>query len=73
MGDADVLLSDVKRLREREVENAKFKRMYADLVLENAASTDVLNPSRSCAPSLTPGSASTTASGPTTASGGYRR
>ena len=29
--------SDVKRLRELEVENAKLKRMYADLALENAA------------------------------------
>jgi putative transposase len=30
-------VSDVKRLRELEVENAKLKRMYADLALENAA------------------------------------
>jgi putative transposase len=36
-------VSDVKRLREREAENAKRKRMYADLALENAAITDVLN------------------------------
>ena len=28
---------DVKRLRELEAENAKLKRMYADLALENAA------------------------------------
>ena len=33
-------LSDVKRLRELEVENAKLKRMYADLALENAAIKD---------------------------------
>jgi putative transposase len=36
-------VSDVKRLRELEAENAKRKRMYADLALENAAITDVLN------------------------------
>ena len=36
-------VSDVKRLRELEVENAKLKRMYADLALENAAIKDVLN------------------------------
>ena len=35
--------SDVKRLRELEVENSKLKRMYADLALENAAIKDVLN------------------------------
>ena len=36
-------VSDVKRLRELETENAKLKRMYADLALENAAIKDVLN------------------------------
>ena len=36
-------VSDVKRLRELETENAKLKRMYADLALENAALKDVLN------------------------------
>ena len=36
-------VSDVKRLRELEVENAKLKRMYADLAIENAAIKDVLN------------------------------
>ena len=35
-------VSDVKRLREFEVENAKLKRMYADLALENVAIKDVL-------------------------------
>lgn len=30
-------VSDVKRLRELETENARLKRMYADLALENAA------------------------------------
>jgi putative transposase len=34
-------VSDVKRLL--EAENAKLKRMYADLALENAAIKDVLN------------------------------
>ena len=34
---------DVKRLRELETENAKLKRMYADLAIENAAIKDVLN------------------------------
>ena len=36
-------VSDVKRLRELEAENAKLKRMYADLALEKAAIKDVLN------------------------------
>ncbi len=39
-------VSDVKRLRELEAENAKLKRMYADLALENAAIKDVLNRKR---------------------------
>jgi putative transposase len=29
--------SDVRRLKELEAENAKLKRMYADLALENTA------------------------------------
>jgi putative transposase len=36
-------VSDVRRLRELEAENANLKRMYADLALENAAIKDVLN------------------------------
>jgi putative transposase len=36
-------VSDVKRLRELEAENAQLKRMYADLALENAAIKDVLH------------------------------
>ena len=36
-------VNDVKRLRELEHENAKLKRMYADLALENAAIKDVLH------------------------------
>ncbi|MCC7181691.1 MAG: transposase [Acidobacteria bacterium] len=36
-------VSDVKRLREFEAENATLKRMYADLALENATIKDVLN------------------------------
>jgi putative transposase len=39
---AGATVPDVKRLRELEVENAKLKRMYADLALENAAIKDVL-------------------------------
>jgi putative transposase len=35
-------VNDVKRLRELAAENAKLKRMYADLALENAAIKDVL-------------------------------
>ena len=36
-------VSDVKRLRELEAKNAKLKRMYAELAIENAAIKDVLN------------------------------
>jgi len=36
-------VADVKRLRELEAGNAKLKRMYADLALENAAIKDVLS------------------------------
>jgi len=34
---------ELQRLKELEHENAKLKRMYADLALENAAIKDVLN------------------------------
>ena len=34
---------DLKRLREVEAENAKLKRMYAALALENTAIKDVLS------------------------------
>ena len=34
---------ELRRLRELEAENAKLKRMYAELALENAAIKDVLN------------------------------
>ena len=40
---AGASVTDVKRLRELEAENAKLKRMYADLALENAAIKDVLS------------------------------
>ena len=40
---AGASVPDMKRLRELEAENAKLKRMYADLALENAAIKDVLN------------------------------
>lgn len=39
-------VSDLKRLRELEEENAKLKRMYSDLALENAAIKDVLQRKR---------------------------
>lgn len=34
--------SDIKRLKELEEENAKLKRMYADMALENTALKDVI-------------------------------
>ncbi len=40
---AGVQVSELTRLRELEAENAKLKRMYADLALENASIKDVLN------------------------------
>ncbi len=39
---AGASVNDVKRLREVEAKNAKLKRVYADLALENAAIKDVL-------------------------------
>lgn len=36
-------VSDLKRLKELEVENARLKKMYADLALENEAIKGVLN------------------------------
>lgn len=33
---------ELRRLKELELENAKLKRMYAELALENAAIKDVL-------------------------------
>lgn len=41
--DSGVQVSELQRLRELEAENAKLKRMFADLALENAAIKDVLN------------------------------
>jgi putative transposase len=35
-------VAELKRLKELEAENAKLKRMYADLALENAAIWEVL-------------------------------
>ena len=40
---AGATISEVRRLRELEQENARLKRMYAELALENAAITDVLS------------------------------
>jgi putative transposase len=34
--------SELKRIKELESENAKLKRMYADLALENHAIKDIL-------------------------------
>ena len=34
--------SDLKRSRELEVENARLKRMYAELALDNAAMKDLI-------------------------------
>jgi len=34
--------SDLKRVRELEEENAKLKRMYADMALENVAMKDLI-------------------------------
>lgn len=34
--------SDVKRLKELEAENARLKRLYADMALENSALKDVI-------------------------------
>jgi putative transposase len=34
--------ADIKRLREVEAENAKLKRMFADLALENHALKDLI-------------------------------
>ena len=38
-----VSVSELKRMKELEAENAKLKRMYADLALEYAAIKDVLS------------------------------
>ena len=35
-------VSELRRLRELEAENARLKRMYAELALENAAIKDLL-------------------------------
>ena len=36
-------MSELKRMKEIEAENAKLKRMYAELALENAAIKDLLS------------------------------
>ena len=40
---AGVSVNELKRIKELEAENAKLKRMYAELALENAAIKDVLS------------------------------
>jgi len=37
------LVAELKRLKELEAENAKLKRMYAELALEDAAIKEVLS------------------------------
>ncbi len=39
---AGAAVSDLTRMRELEAENARLKRMYAELALENTAIKDVL-------------------------------
>jgi putative transposase len=41
--DAGVSVNELKRMKELEAENARLKRMYAELALENAAIKDVLS------------------------------
>jgi putative transposase len=38
-----VSVNELKRIKELEAENARLKRMYADLALENTAIKDVLS------------------------------
>lgn len=40
---AGATVAELRRLRELEAENAKLKRMYAELALENSAIKDVLS------------------------------
>lgn len=40
---AGATVNELRRLRELEMENARLKRMYAELALENAAIKDVLS------------------------------
>lgn len=40
---AGATVADLRRMKELEAENAKLKRMYADLALENAVIKDVLS------------------------------
>jgi len=40
---AGVSVNELKRMKELEAENAKLKRMYAELALESAAIKDVLS------------------------------
>ncbi len=42
-------VSELKRMKELEAENAKLKRMYADLALENRAMKDLIEKSSDAA------------------------
>ena len=43
--DGGLSVSELKRIKELEAENAKLKRMYADLAIENDAIKDLLEKS----------------------------
>ncbi len=43
---AGTTAAELKRMKELEAENARLKRLYADLALENAAIKDVLSRTR---------------------------
>jgi putative transposase len=43
---AEAGISELRRLKELEAENAKLKRMHADLALENTAIKEVLDRKR---------------------------
>jgi putative transposase len=47
---AGATVSDLTRMRELEAENARLKRMYADLAMENAAIKEVLGKNPDAAP-----------------------
>lgn len=50
--------SELKRLKEMEAENAKLKRLYADMALENSAMKDLIEKSSKTAPEARSGALS---------------